>query len=725
MRKAVSEMLLTLLLLSILVLTLAFSVQPLRADPPKNTVGENYPTIPEAIKYSMLGDTIGNTYDRLAAYAYAQKYWDEVCSDGYFWDTPSTYVSLEPGTNITSMTGYDCAHFVSCCIGNEPHEQGGGLDVPSRVPPTYGEPGAARLGDWLIGSGNGVERTSTTELDKGDVINYDWDGDEHWDHVALYLENDEVAAHTECVWKEDWRLGGAENYRFIHIVSSPPATTLWSYPTGGAILDVKDIPDVNGDGKPDVVAGSTDNNVYVLDGTTGSRIWSKLTGADVVSVNYIHDITDDDVPEIICGSSDGNVYLFNGTGGDVIWAEPINPPNPPIYRVLGIEDVTGDGKPDVIAGGTEGDWTIIECKVGNNGTKKWFNDEYDAIGHRADFTVLKDVTGDGKQDVIWAYGAYSSSIALINGESGVRQKKIGVDRNTWGTMLVTVPDVSGDGYEDVVNTRTEKGFSRGARTYLLSGPTLEEIWRIQKPAHDPDERMWDANYISDISADGRAEIILGWKDKVFCLNGVNGIEIWNSTVTDGNTQYTRSHRITEGRDISGDGVDDIVVGVQNGMVYFLSGEDGTWILHPYQIGGPVNSVAYLEDVTGDSFPEILVGGADHIIYCLTSVLPPSQTMVFFNIGPNPAEAGQTITLKGVLIDYNYNLLPNETVKLYARPLAGFWIYLTSLTTNKYGIFTWQATIPHALPPGIFVFAVYYPGSGRYESCYNFDVLAIQ
>ncbi len=85
------------------------------------------------------------TYNRQAAYDYAQKYWDEVCSDGYFWDTPGTYISLEQGTNITSMTGYDCAHFVSCCIGNEYHESGGGLDVPSRVLPTYGEPGAAKL----------------------------------------------------------------------------------------------------------------------------------------------------------------------------------------------------------------------------------------------------------------------------------------------------------------------------------------------------------------------------------------------------------------------------------------------------------------------------------------------------------------------------------------------------------------------------------------------------
>lgn len=160
-------------------------------------------------------------YDRLAAYNYAQKYWDEVCSDGYFVNTRTTFIPLDPGTDITGMTGYDCAHFVSCCIGNEPHEPGGGLDVPSTALHIYGELGATRLGNWLISSGNGVEKTAISELMMGDIINYDWDGDGHWDHAALYLGGSEVAGHTTCVWEADWQLIGAANYRFVHILSAP------------------------------------------------------------------------------------------------------------------------------------------------------------------------------------------------------------------------------------------------------------------------------------------------------------------------------------------------------------------------------------------------------------------------------------------------------------------------------------------------------------------------
>jgi len=101
-----------------------------------------------------------------------------------------------------------------------------------------------------------------------------------------------------------------------------------------------------------------------------------------------------------------------------------------------------------------------------------------------------------------------------------------------------------------------------------------------------------------------------------------------------------------------------------------------------------------------------------------------ETMVFFNINPNPTSPGQTITLKGVLIDETTSGLGNENIELYVRPIAGTWRYITSLTTNIHGIFTWQATIP-AHATGTFIFAVYYPGSETYESTYNFATLTVQ
>ncbi|MCK5827370.1 amidase domain-containing protein, partial [Candidatus Bipolaricaulota bacterium] len=84
------------------------------------------------------------SYDRTAALEYALNYWDKVCSDGYYFVESTGPVLLGSGESFPAdIEGFDCAHFVSCCIGSEPNEPGGGLTVPSRTL-AYGEPGAQR-----------------------------------------------------------------------------------------------------------------------------------------------------------------------------------------------------------------------------------------------------------------------------------------------------------------------------------------------------------------------------------------------------------------------------------------------------------------------------------------------------------------------------------------------------------------------------------------------------
>jgi PKD repeat protein len=170
-------------------------------------------------------------YDRKAAYDYAQKYWDKVCSDGYFWGSPWRPTPLPAGTLILGMEGYDGPHFVSCCIGREPNEHGGGLPVPSWSPPSYGDSMAMRLYSWLIQEGWAKEQPSIDNLKRGDVILYarvaipEISGDQ----VALYLGGGKVAAHTPCVWGVDWRLGGeCDEYHFIHIIVPPIARFTYS-----------------------------------------------------------------------------------------------------------------------------------------------------------------------------------------------------------------------------------------------------------------------------------------------------------------------------------------------------------------------------------------------------------------------------------------------------------------------------------------------------------------
>jgi hypothetical protein len=172
-------------------------------------------------------------YDRNAAVAYANQYWDKCVSDGYFWINGSTAKYYGAGApvpvNVSGEAGGigdDCAHFVSSCIG----APGGGLTIPSRAG-TYGEPGAARLDELLVGNSSGGYGTtyqygtlvsSISQLTPGDVIGYDWDGSGKGsmggiDHTVIYIGNGQVDCHATSHLGANWTLGGAADYFFIHI----------------------------------------------------------------------------------------------------------------------------------------------------------------------------------------------------------------------------------------------------------------------------------------------------------------------------------------------------------------------------------------------------------------------------------------------------------------------------------------------------------------------------
>jgi hypothetical protein len=151
-------------------------------------------------------------YNRNAAVNYANANWNKVVSDGYFWINGSTatyYGAGQPvpvnAPNEAGGIGDDCAHFVSSILGSP----AGGLTIPSRAG-TYGEPGAARLDELLVGSSLGGYGTtykygqvvsSISQLTPGDVIGYDWDGSgggsmSGIDHTVIYLGNGQIAAHA-------------------------------------------------------------------------------------------------------------------------------------------------------------------------------------------------------------------------------------------------------------------------------------------------------------------------------------------------------------------------------------------------------------------------------------------------------------------------------------------------------------------------------------------------
>lgn len=162
-------------------------------------------------------------YDREAAAAYALRYWNRVCHDGWVGVKSQTVqaarpiVKAEPGSSIYAMgivpPGMgegDCTHFISCCIG----KPGGGLSLGNwHAPPAYGFLNAPALLRFLILSGRAevvpapdgaqVVRDAgdawwivRTQLSRGDIVAYR--GASEYEHLALLVGDGDTAGQVAC-----------------------------------------------------------------------------------------------------------------------------------------------------------------------------------------------------------------------------------------------------------------------------------------------------------------------------------------------------------------------------------------------------------------------------------------------------------------------------------------------------------------------------------------------
>lgn len=129
----------------------------------------------------------------------------------------------------------DCTSFISQCLlsGGMPMEVTDRRDkgwwyLGPNEQWSYSWAVAHSLRWYLDAPGRAEKRANARELELGDVISYDWDGDGTWQHNALVVGFDRdgeplMAAHTVASWGRDWRYRDSPaytdrtKYLFFHI----------------------------------------------------------------------------------------------------------------------------------------------------------------------------------------------------------------------------------------------------------------------------------------------------------------------------------------------------------------------------------------------------------------------------------------------------------------------------------------------------------------------------
>jgi outer membrane protein assembly factor BamB len=388
----------------------------------------------------------------------------------------------------------------------------------------------------------------------------------------------------------------------VYLLSGADGKELWHYNNWEyfyqVLTQIKSIPDVTGDDKPDVLIALL-GGVYVLNGINGRRAWSiDLTG--YARINYIDDVTNDGKPEVIMGAT-SEVRLVSGVNGKSLWT--FFKSNFECTTITGLPDVTGDGLPDVLCGSEN---NLVYLLNSANGKMFW---EFEADGLISSLSCIPDVSGDDVYDVL--IGSDKGTVYLVSGCDGTELWNYEAESAiTYHDGIACIPDVTGDEKSDVIIG------SYDCNIYLLDCINKKVVWTFKTG-----NKVESVAYIHDVSGDGYVDILAGSRDKkIYLIDGKSGNKIWDYE-TEG---YVYSVSCIP--DVSGDGYFDVIAGSTDHNIYCLSGyymsavPSIMYILHvqSYPITGV--KISYTGDISGSDDTNFDIRSSSAFTVTLTAPL---------------------------------------------------------------------------------------------------------
>lgn len=382
-----------------------------------------------------------------------------------------------------------------------------------------------------------------------------------------------------------------------------PAKVIWTYGTNGGINVVAAAPDLNRDGKPEVLAAGNDSLSYCLSGGGSEfvrEIWSCRAPGAFNDIEYLGDVNGDGYGDVVAGAKDNLVYCISGRpadGGLELWTRA---DSAYIWSVAALGDVNTDGINDVVVGTANNNMICISGSVQQQGKIIWkFSSDADFFN----VIALPDVNGDGKMDCAGSCDnfiyCYSGAITGANAKA-IWAAPFDAGARVWS--IAAIPDVNGDGKTDILVG------SRMDHVDCISGANGSKLWTFTTGA---DARCVAA--ISDINGDGKWDVLAGSADDyAYAISGVNGAQIWKAAFASTVLSATALP------DVNGDGLADAVFGSDADEIVCISGGGASkgQKIWSYIAGGSIASLAAIADVNGNGIADVAAASTDSYVRLL-------------------------------------------------------------------------------------------------------------
>lgn len=183
-----------------------------------------------------------------------------------------------------------------------------------------------------------------------------------------------------------------------------------------------------------IILGAEDRCAYGLDFKTGQILWKYETRGWVRTV-FACDLNNDGENEVLAGSADGTLYVLNSQGTSLMQYTTGHP-----IRTIFVDDIDKDGNTEVLICTNHKDLVALTYREGRF-ENKW---ERGSFGNRLLTLYVTDIDGDGNKEIICGCEDKHIYIFDANGNTIWRHN------HKFRIFDIAMPDIDNDGLPELL-----------------------------------------------------------------------------------------------------------------------------------------------------------------------------------------------------------------------------------------------------------------------------------